>query len=58
MNDWTPTPDARARRLFQVRAVLVHLHLPLEHREGLEELASNLEKFTIPKPAPQAPKGS
>ena len=37
--DWTP-----ARRLFQVRLALEVLHLPTEHREGMEELASNLER--------------
>ena len=47
--DWTNTQIDPARRLVQVRQALNHLYLSREHRDGMEELASNLErKFTQP----------
>lgn len=43
--DWTPTPKDPARRLFQVRRMLVTMpFLPAHDHQGLEEFADNLEK--------------
>jgi hypothetical protein len=55
MNDWTPVD--RARRLVQIRHALEVLHLPRHHREGMEELACNIE-MNLSKMAPVAPKGN
>jgi len=54
--DWTPTSIDPARRLVQVRMALEVLHRPNEDREGMEELALNLERKFIP-PQKWATKG-
>lgn len=47
--DWTPNDVNPVRRLFQVRQALELPHLPKEHRDSLQELATNLErKFEAP----------
>ena len=47
--EWTPTYADPARRLIQVRIALEVLHLQPADREGMEELAMNLErKYTLP----------
>jgi hypothetical protein len=54
--DWTPTQADPARRLVQVRQALEHLQLCRAHRDGLEELAFNLERKFI-QPVTRAQKG-
>ena len=52
------TAQDQARRLYQVRAALVHLHMPADHRVGMEELASNLERKINPPARKPVTKGN